>query len=332
MIITKTPFRISFFGGGTDYPPWYRGNRGVVVNTTINKYCYILTRYIPPFFGCKYRIRYTKREEVKSLEEIEHPKVRECLKFLGEDKGIELVHTADIPARSGIGSSSSFTVGLLHSLYALQGRMVSKHKLAMDAIHIEQDKAKENVGSQDQTAAAFGGFNRIEFKGDHIISVHPIITKAKKLEKLERNLMLFFTGFHRTASEIVGEQIKNIPKQDKKLSKMCDLADESVLILNNENRSVDDFGKLLHETWLIKRSLSSKITNPALDEIYNTGMSAGALGGKILGAGGGGFILFYAKPGQQPKIKEAFKHLLHVPFKFDNLGSHVIHHNPNLNF
>ncbi|MDP2704190.1 MAG: kinase [bacterium] len=332
MVITKTPFRISFFGGGTDYPLWYKENRGVVVNTTINKYCYISLRYLPPFFDCKYRIRYSKKEEVNTVEEIEHPKVRECLKFLNEEKGIEMVHTGDIPAMSGMGSSSSFTVGLLHALHALQGRMVSKHQLALDAIHIEQDRAAEDVGSQDQTAAAFGGLNYIEFKGDHVISVHPIIMRTDRLEGLERNLLLFFTGFQRTASEVVKEQIQNIPQKDKELKIMCDLADEAIGILGNENRSVDDFGRLLHETWRVKKSLSSKISNPAIDEIYDTGISAGALGGKLLGAGGGGFVLLYAKPESQEQVKQKLKNLLYVPFKFDNLGSHIIHHNANTDF
>lgn len=332
MVITKTPFRISFFGGGTDYPPWYRENRGVVVSTTINKYCYISLRYLPPFFDHKYRIRYSKREEVGTMEEIEHPKVRECLKFLNEDKGIELVHTSDIPAMSGMGSSSSFTVGLLHALNALQGRMVQKQKLALDAIHIEQDKTGENVGSQDQTAAAFGGLNCIEFKGNHDISVRPIIARKDRLEEMESNLMLFFTGFQRTASDIVGEQIKNIPKKNEELKKMCDIADEAVRILGEEGRSIDDFGRLLHETWRIKKSLSSKISNSAIDEMYDAGLSAGALGGKLLGAGNGGFILLYVKPESQSRVKEKLHSLLHVPFRFDNLGSHVIHHNSQQDF
>lgn len=325
MVITKTPFRISFFGGGTDYPIWYKENGGVVMSTTIDKYCYVLTRYLPPFFDHKYRIRYTKREEVKNIEEIEHPKVKESLKFLNIDKGIELVHTSDIPANSGMGSSSAFTVGFLHGLYALGGKTISRHKLALDAIHIEQDRTKENVGSQDQVAAAFGGFNRIEFKGNHDISVHPVAIKPDRLEELQGNLMLFFTGFSRIASDIAHEQIKNTPHKSEDLKKMCKMVNEATEILSDESRSLDDFGRLLHEAWLVKKGLASKITNPAIDEIYNTGLASGALGGKLLGAGGGGCVLFYVKPELQLRVKEKLKDLVHTPFRFENGGSQVIY-------
>src|SRR3989344_3502961 len=202
MIITKTPFRISFFGGGTDYPDWYKENGGAVLSTTIDKYCYVATRYLPPFFDCKYRIRYTEKEEVQNIDEIAHPKVRECLKFLKIEKGIEMVHTSDIPAMSGMGSSSAFTVGFLHSLDALLGKIVPKQKLALDAIHVEQERVKENIGSQDQVAAAFGGLNRIDFNGNHKISVTPITIKSNRMNELQNRLMISFTGFPRTASKI----------------------------------------------------------------------------------------------------------------------------------
>jgi D-glycero-alpha-D-manno-heptose-7-phosphate kinase len=204
MIITRTPFRISFFGGGTDYPVYYNEHGGSVLSTTINKYCYITCRYLPPFFEHNYRIRYSKKEEIQTVDEIQHPSVRECLKFVGIEKGIEMVHTGDIPAMSGIGSSSSFTVGFLNALYALQGKMVTKRKLAFDAIHVEQKIIKENVGSQDQVAAAFGGFNRIDFGGTEGIFVQPITTTPEKLQYLQDCLLFYFTGFSRLASDIAG--------------------------------------------------------------------------------------------------------------------------------
>ncbi|TSA45678.1 kinase [bacterium] len=332
MIITRTPFRISFFGGGTDYPVWYKENGGAVLSTTIDKYCYVSTRYLPPFFDHKYRIRYTKREEAKTLEEIEHPKIRECLKFLKLEDGIEMVHTSDIPAMSGIGSSSAFTVGFLHSLYALLGKMVSKRKLALDAIHIEQNILKENIGSQDQVAAAFGGVNQIEFNKNHDVSVHPVAVKPGRLEDLQNRLMLFFTGFSRTASDITSEQIKNTPFKYDELKRMHDMVYEAAEILSGENKSLDDFGRLLHETWVLKRGLSSKISSSPIDEIYQAGLESGALGGKLLGAGGGGFMLFYAEPEMQPKIREKLKNLVYTPFRFENLGSQVIFYNPESDF
>ncbi len=332
MIITKTPFRVSFFGGGTDYPAWYGEHGGAVLSTTIDKYCYILARYLPPFFDHKYRIRYTKREEVKTIDEIEHPKVREGLKLLNVLRGIEMTHTSDIPAMSGMGSSSAFTVGFLHALHALEGRIVAKRALLLDAIHLEQDLVQENVGSQDQTAAAFGGFNRIEFRGHHDISIHPITVPLARLEALEDRLMLFFTGFSREASKIVAEQITNIPKKHHELEVMRDMVDKAALILHNKQVSLDDFGRLLHETWLMKKSLSSQITNPTIDEIYNAGMASGALGGKLLGAGGGGVMLFYVPQESQERVKNALHDLVHIPFRFEHLGSQVVYHNPTTDF
>ena len=332
MIISRTPFRVSFFGGGTDYPVWYRENRGAVLATSINKYCYITARYLPPFFDHKYRIRYSKREEVQKISEIKHPSVRECLVFLNFDQGVEIQHNSDLPARIGVGSSSAFTVGLLNALYALKGKMVTKRQLALEAIHIEQDKIKENVGSQDQTTVAFGGFNKIEFGGEQRVQVQPITLNAKKLQIFQDHLMLFFTGFSRTASEIAGEQIKKTPEKRKELIRMAEMVDEAVSILNSSNSDITDFGRLMHETWMIKRSLTNKITTPFIDNVYEIAIKVGALGGKLLGAGGGGCILFFVKPEDQPKVKEKLKNLLYVPFKFENLGSQIIYYTLSNNF
>lgn len=332
MIISRTPFRISFFGGGTDYPVFYKENGGAVLSTSINKYCYINLRYLPPFFDYKYRIRYTSREETQSISEIKHPSVRECLNFLNWDRGVEIAHNADLPAMSGLGSSSAFTIGLLNALNALKGKMITKRQLALDAIHVEQDMIKENVGSQDQTIAAFGGFNKIEFGGPEKITVHPITIAQDKLVFLQSHLMLIFTGFPRNASEIAGEQIRKTPQKEKELRAMMDMVDEAINTLNGSQDKLMDFGKLLHESWKIKRSLTQHITNTSIDEIYEAGMESGAVGGKLLGAGGGGFILFFVTPELQHNVKEKLKKLLYVPFKFENLGSQIIYYAPEDNF
>jgi len=326
MIISRTPFRISFFGGGTDYPAWYRENGGAVLSTTIDKYCYISCRYLPPFFSYRNVIRYYLREETKNISEIKHPSVRECLKFLNIKEGIEMIHAGDVPARSGIGSSSAFTVGFLNSLYALTGKMVNKRQLALDAIHVEQDLIKENVGSQDQTAAAFGGFNKIEFGGAEEVHVQPITISQEKLNLIQGHLMLFFTGLSRNASEIAGEQIKKTPTKKKELMALRQQVDEAIDILNGSLSGLKDFGKLLDETWKLKRSLTGLISNSKIDEIYKTALRAGALGGKLCGAGGGGFILFFVPPEKQENVKRSLN-LLHVPFRFENLGSQIIFHN-----
>ncbi len=326
MIITRTPFRISFFGGGTDYPLYYREHGGSVLSTTINKYCYVTCRYLPPFFDYAYRIRYSRKEETRCVEEIQHPSVRECLKFVDIQKGIEMVHTSDIPAMSGIGSSSAFTVGFLLALQSLKGVMVTKRKLAYDAMHVEQDLIGENVGSQDQTAAAFGGFNKIEFSCSDDIFVQPITIREDLLQYLQNCLLFYFTGFSRSASEIAAEQIRQTPNKLRELREMREMVDAALEILSGPLESANDFGKLLHESWLLKRSLTNKISNDHIDNIYETGIRAGALGGKICGAGGGGFILFFVPPENQPKVKQALAKLLLVPFRFENLGSHVIHY------
>lgn len=328
MIITRTPLRISFFGGGTDYPSWYKENGGAVLSTTINKYCYISCRFLPPFFDHKHRIRYVEREETQTVHEIKHPSVRECLKFLNIEQGIEMVHTSDIPARSGVGSSSAFTVGFLQALNALKGKIITKRQLAVDAIDVEHNLLKENVGVQDQVAVAFGGLNKIEFGGDHEFSVCPITIPKERTELLQKHLMFFFTGFSRTASDIAGEQIKRIPALKNELQQMKSMVDQAVDILNSPLSDLGEFGKLLHESWKIKRNLTSKISTDKIDEIYEAARDAGALGGKLLGAGGGGFILFFADPAVQPKIRERLKTILHVPFAFERLGSQVIMYSP----
>ncbi len=327
MIISKTPFRISFFGGGTDYPAWSQVHGGSTLATTIDKYCYISCRYLPPFFEHKHRIIYSKMEQVQSVEEIQHRAVKEVLKFLGIDKGIEIHHDGDLPARTGLGSSSSFTVGLLHAVYALKGQMVDKMRLARDAIHVERDRSGENVGSQDQVLAAWGGFNRIDFGKDQAISVQRITIPEKKIQYLQNSLLLYFTGFTRTASEVAVEQIKNIPNKTAEMKKMLRLVDEAVGILNRGD--LNDFGRLLDVSWKTKRGLSHKITTPYVDEIYDTALRAGALGGKLIGAGGGGFMVFFVEPDKQPVVKAKLSKLLRVPFKFDDTGSQIIFYQPD---
>lgn len=324
MIITRTPFRISFFGGGTDYPVWYKEHGGSVLSTTFNKYCYISCRYLPPFFDYKYLIRYRLREETQEIGEINHPSVRECLRFMGIERGVEIVHTSDVPARSGIGSSSSFTVGLLNALYALKGQIVTKRSLARDAIHVEQNLIKENVGSQDQIAASFGGFNKIEFGGENGFYVYPITIHKQKVDVLQSHLMLFFTGLSRNASDIAAEQINQTSKKKTELTVMKEMVDEAVNILNRDSDDVNDFGKLIHEAWKLKKGLTDRISTDKIDEIYEAAMKAGAIGGKLLGAGGGGFMLFFALPEAQQVIRERLGTLLYVPFGFESLGSQVV--------
>ena len=327
MVISKTPFRVSFFGGGTDYPAWYQENDGMVLSSSIDKYCYIAARELPPFFDYNYRIRYAKNEDTKTIGEIEHPSVRECLAFLEVRKGLEIQHTADLPSMSGLGSSSSFTVGLLHALRALAGGTITdKMQLALDAIHVEQGRIGESVGSQDQVVAAVGGFNIIRFRHDGI-SVEPMRLPPERLSLFQDHLLFFFTGFTRYASDVAAEKIKNIPGRGDDLRTMIRMAKEAVSILKQE-RNILDFGRLLDENWKIKRTLAHNVTNPAIDAIYAAGMKAGALGGKLLGAGGGGFILFFAEPERHASIRAKLKDLLYVPIRFENLGSHLIYNQP----
>jgi len=328
MIITSTPLRISFFGGGTDYPVWYREHGGSVLSTTIDKSCYISCRHLPPFFEYHSRISYSKVENVARNDAIEHPSVRACLQFLNITEGVEIHHVADLPARTGLGTSSAFTVGLLLALYALKNQMRDKHTLAKDAIHVEQDLLQEAVGAQDQASAAHGGLNRIDFGSDGTIDVRRVIAPKARVAELEQHLALFFTGFSRIASEIAKEQVEITPRKKQELTNMLQLVDEAEAIISAPSRSLDDFGRLLHEGWQIKRSLTKKISNGNIDEIYEAGMSAGALGGKLLGAGGGGFMLFYVSPEKREALKSKLRRLLCVPFSFSSRGSHVIVYEP----
>lgn len=323
MIISRTPFRISFFGGGTDFPAWYKENNGAVISTTIDKYCYISCRRLPPFFKYKHRIVYSKHEDVNNIDEIVHPAAKEIFRFMNVTEGIEIHHDGDLPARTGLGSSSAFTVGLLHAIYALQGKIISKKRLAFESIHIEQDMIKENVGSQDQVAVAFGGFNKITFNGDHNIEVMPITLSTQRLQEFQENLMLFFTGFTRFASDIEAEKISQLKKKEHELKVMYDMVDEAINILDGGSE-IADFGKLLHEGWKFKKTLSDNVSTSYIDEIYETALRNGSLGGKILGAGGGGFILFFVKPENRDKLRQALGHLLHVPFRFESTGSQII--------
>ena len=327
MIITSTPLRISFFGGGTDYPVWYREHGGSVLSTAINKRCYITVRHLPPFFEHHSRVSYSRVESVVKNGQIEHPSVRECLRFMGMEEGVEIHHVADLPARTGLGTSSAFTVGLLLGLYGLKEKMRDKHGLATDAIHVEQDLIEEAVGSQDQVSAAYGGFNRINFNTDGSIEVRRVLGQ-ERLSELEQNLALFFTGFSRTASEIACEQMKITPHKKNELNMMLQLTNEAEAIVTDPKRSLDDFGRLMHESWQIKRTLTNKISNANIDEIYEAGLQGGALGGKLLGAGGGGFMLFYVPPERRKELRAKLKNLLCVPFGFSNKGSHVVVYEP----
>ncbi|HLB59751.1 MAG TPA: kinase [Bdellovibrionota bacterium] len=328
MIISRTPYRISFFGGGTDYPVWYREHSGAVLSTSINKYCYITCRYLPPFFNHHSHIVYSRVEAVQSNDEIEHPAVREALKYLSISDGVEIHHDGDLPARTGLGSSSSFTVGLLHSLYALKQQMVTKMQLATEAIHMERDILKEHVGSQDQACAAFGGFNRISFSTDDRLRVDPVIIHQERLWDLENHLMLFFTGFSRIASHVAKKQIQNTKMKSSELQTMYEMVEEAITLLAG-NSDISAFGELLHEGWLLKRSLSDAISTSDIDEIYSAARESGAIGGKLLGAGGGGFMLLFVPPEDQAHVRERLNDLLHVPFRFEAGGSQVIFYDPN---
>jgi D-glycero-alpha-D-manno-heptose-7-phosphate kinase len=326
MIISRTPFRISFFGGGTDYPVWYKKHGGCVISTTINKYSFITARYLPPFFNYKYRIRYYNHEETNTLDEIKHPSVRECVKYLEIIKGLEIVHNADLPAQSGLGSSSTFTVGLLNTLHALQNYMPTKRELALSAINVEQNLIGESVGSQDQTAAAFGGLNKIFFNNAQVIDVDPIIISSERSTELQDNLMLFFTGFARSASNVAKNQIEATNQKEKELNTIMEICTEGLKLLTDNKQPLNKFGELLDEQWKVKRELTNKITNKDIDAIYESGKDAGAIGGKLLGAGGGGFMLFYVPKDKQDSVKNALKAKLHVPFRFEFTGSKIIYY------
>lgn len=326
MIISRTPFRISFFGGGTDYPVWYEKNNGAVLAVTIDKYCYITLRYLPPFFEHKHRVVYSLVEKVNSSDEIQHPVIKALFRMFKICKGLEVHHDGDLPARAGLGSSSAFTVGMLNSLYALEGKIVSKGDLAKQAIHVERNLLKENVGSQDQVAVAYGGFNKITFNIDHSFKVEPLTVKKERIKCLQEHLVLIFTGLSRFASEIAVDQIKNTAKKNEELSILRQMVEHGIDILNSD-RDIGDFGGLLHESWQIKRSLSSKISNSAIDNLYEKALKNGALGGKLLGAGGGGFMLLFVSPERQKDLRRALSGLLEVKFSFEDSGTQIIYYN-----
>lgn len=323
MIISRTPFRISFFGGGTDYPAWYRKHGGVVLAASIDKYCYLSCRYLPPFFEHRIRVVYSRIESCQTVDDIQHPAVREILRALKIERGVEIHHDGDLPARSGMGTSSAFTVGLLHALYALKGYMPTKQELAMESIEIEQNRLQETVGSQDQVLAAYGGFNHVTFLTNGHISVTPVVVSKDRLKELNDHLMLFFTGLKRTAATVAETYVKDLETRKRQLRIMKDLVDESLSILNNGG-DLRGFGELLHEAWQAKRMLSATVSNPEVDEMYAIAREAGALGGKLTGAGGGGFLLLFVPPQDQHRVREALRRLLLVPFKFEFAGSQII--------
>jgi D-glycero-alpha-D-manno-heptose-7-phosphate kinase len=329
MIITRTPFRISLFGGGTDYPTWFREHGGAVLGTAIDKYCYISLRELPPFFEHRHKIVYSRVETVHELEEIQHPAVRGVLSEFKVRVGLEIHHDADLPARSGLGSSSSFTVGLINALRALEGRMSTAEHLAREAIRIEQEVIGENVGSQDQIWAAYGGTNVIDFRPDGSFGVTPVIMPPGRREALSRHLMLFFTGFSRIASDVAGKKIQNLLARERQLRAMRQMVDEGIAILQDESRDVAEIGRLLHQGWMMKRELADGVSTGAIDEIYAAARGAGAIGGKLLGAGGGGFMLIFAEPDRQDAVAEALHGLVRVRFTIGAPGSRVVVYEPD---
>lgn len=328
MIVTKTPYRISFFGGGTDYPAWFIENGGSVVSTTIDKYCYITCRYLPKFFDHKHRFVYSEIENVTKIEEIRHPAIKGVLSWMSWDLGIELHHDGDLPARSGLGSSSAFTVGLLNTLFAMTGKKLSKKQLALNAIHIEQNVINETVGSQDQIAAAYGGFNKIDFLSNGNFIVNPIIISKTRLMDFQKYLMLFFTGQNRLSSLVEKTKIDNIKSNFDSLRRIQNSANEAIEILANESKDVAQLGLLMNEMWAFKKSLSNMVSTSMIEESYSLAIEAGALGGKVLGAGGGGFLLFFVHPDKHINVRNSLRHLLEVPFNFEYDGSSITIYQP----
>ncbi len=331
MIISRTPYRISLFGGGTDYPAWYHIHGGAVLAATIDKYCYLTCRYLPPFFKHRSRIVYSKIESCHSNDEIAHPSVREVLKHLKITRGIEIHHDGDLPARSGMGSSSAFTVGLLHAAYALLGQMPSKRQLALESIHVEQNLLKETVGSQDQVMAAYGGLQHVAFLPTGEFSVRPLTLPAQRLTELNNHLMLFYTGIIRTSSDVAKSYVEDIHSKRRQLRIMKDLVDESISILNG-GKDLLHIGQLLHEAWMAKRSLSAQVSNAEVDELYARAQAGGAIGGKLTGAGGGGFLLLFVPPEKQASVKDCLQNLIHVPFRFEPGGSQIIFYEPGVDY
>ena len=325
MIITQTPFRMSFFGGGTDFPAFYREHGGAVISTPFDKYCYVNVRHLPRFFDYSTELSYAKIERVSKVEEIQHPAIREAMKQLDMHE-IRLTYEADLPARSGLGTSSSFAVGMLNAFYALKGKYADKRKLADDAIFLERVLCNESGGVQDQIAASFGGLNRINFDASGY-SVNPVIISPDRKNLLNRNLMLFFTGFSRFSSDIQVEAEKNLKSKKDQLLEMLSLVDDAEEVLTSKC-DLNEFGRLLDYTWKLKRGITSKVSTDSIDAVYEKAIKAGATGGKLLGAGGGGFLLFYVEPEKQKKVHEVLKDFLYVPFEFETGGTRVIHYTP----
>ena len=326
MIITKTPFRMSFFGGGTDMPQYFKDKKGAVLSTTFDKFVYVTVRHLPRFFDYTTEVIYSKSERVNQIDKIEHPMVRNAIKML-DMKELHIAYDADLPARSGLGTSSTFAVGILNAFYCLKGKYASKKQLADDAIYLERTLCNEAGGWQDQIAASFGGLNRIDFEGDNY-TVSPIIISPERKRKLNDNLMLFFTGFTRFSAEIQKSTTSSLEEKSKQLEKMLELVDKAQEVLQNKEKDLDDFGRLLDETWRLKRQTGSQISTGSIDELYEKGLQAGALGGKLLGAGGGGFLLFYVPQEKQESVRNALSSLLEVPFKFEDEGTKVIYYTP----
>lgn len=325
MIITQTPFRMSFFGGGTDFPEFYKQHGGAVISSTFDKYCYVNVRHLPRFFEYSTELSYSKIERVTSTKEINHPAVREAMKYLDMHE-IRLTYEADLPARSGLGTSSSFAVGMLNAFYALKGKYADKKRLADDAIYLERDLCKEAGGVQDQIAASFGGFNRINFDSNGY-TVNPVIISPERKEQLNRNLMLFFTGFSRFSSDIQVSTMNAMEDKQRQLIEMLDLVDEAEKVLTSKS-DLNEFGRLLDHTWKLKRGITSQISTDSIDGLYNKAIESGAIGGKLLGAGGGGFLLFYVEEDKRESLRKTLGNLLYVPFVFENTGTRVIHYTP----
>jgi D-glycero-alpha-D-manno-heptose-7-phosphate kinase len=330
MIISRTPFRVSFFGGGTDYPAWYEKHGGAVLSTAIDKYCYLTCRYLPPFFEHRYRILYSVIETVREVGEIRHPAVRGALQKLGIQRGLEIHHDGDLPARSGMGSSSSFAVGILHVLHALEGRMCSKEQLAREAIDLEQNVLRETVGAQDQIAASFGGFNCIRFSLNGNFSVNPVFLPPVRMKDFQSHLMLFFTGLSRVASDVAAQVVASLEEREATMHRMAAMVDEALEILRQG--SLEDFGHLMDQAWNLKRTLHPAVSTPLIDSAYQKAREAGALGGKILGAGGGGFLLLFVPPKRRRHVQNALANFLHVPFEFEPLGSQIIVYDPEQDY
>lgn len=330
MIITKTPFRMSFFGGGTDLPEFYQENGGAVISTTFDKYCYVNIRHLPRFFDYTTELVYANIERVTSLDDIQHPLIRNAMKLLDMHE-IRLTYEADLPARTGLGTSSSFAVGLLNAFYAMKGKYADKRKLADQAIHVERVMCAEAGGLQDQIAAAFGGLNRIDFTAQGY-DVKPIIMAPERKQVLNDNLMLFYTGISRFSAQVQTDTVRAISKKEKQeqLRNMLAIVDEAECVLVDKDRNLDDFGHLLHETWTLKRGISTGISTDGIDVLYEKARNAGALGGKLLGAGGGGFLLFYVQKDKQEAVRRELSELLHVPFQFEVGGSRVIYYAPEI--